>query len=517
MSIPGPGTPIIIDIGSAYVKVGFAGEPSPRFIFPCITGTEKYQSVMADVSTRSIYVGNDAMKMRGVLKVKHPIERATIMSWDDYYEILNYIFYTLLRIENLNAYPVFYVEPSFIPSETKEYIARILFETHRVQSLIMVPSPILSIFSVGLITGLVVESGHGITTIVPIINGQIYYQGVQKLNLAGQDIIQNLRSLLMREGINIQSSAVDEILREIVEKNCYYILNPNTTPIGSEQFHYPMPDGTFVTIPQNILYRAPEVLFQPSLINTNIPSVPQALISSLRAINSGYWADLLSHIVLSGGNLSYPGFEERLRAELETHIPQLGPIPKPREDEKSNLAPFVEELKPLQNQLKSVLSGSKEQDTCSKCGTLVNLSDGKEFCPKCGAPMKIPEISLDLGLGKKMDAPIRRDKCPHCFKEIKDETSLFCPYCGKKIESFDIPEISQDVISKAPAHEFSDFYESSTSSSIVKFFVPDNLLHSTFNGASILGSLPSFLGLFITHAEFQTNPNLLYQDISQIF
>ena len=202
---------------------------------------------------------------------------------------------------------------------------------------------------------------------------------------------------------------------------------------------------------------------------------------------------------------------------MEGLVPQLGPIPKPREDEKSNLAPFVEELKPLQNQLKSVLSGTKEQDTCSKCGTLVNLSDGKEFCPKCGAPMKMPEISLDLGLGKKVEAPIKTDKCPHCHKEIKDDSSLFCPYCGKKIEAFDVPEISEQVISQAPAHEFSDFYESSTSSSIVKFFVPDNLLHSTFSGASILGSLPSFLGLFITHAEFQTNPNLLYQDISQIF
>ena len=273
MAIPGPGTPIIIDLGSAYVKVGFAGETGPRFVFPSITGTEKYQSVMADVSTRSIYVGNDAMKMRGVLKVKHPIERATIMSWEDYYEILNHIFYSLLRIENLSNYPVFYVEPSFIQRETKEYIARVLFETHRVQSLIMVPSPILSIFSVGLTTGLVIESGHGITTITPIINGQIFYQAVQKLNLAGVDVINNLRALLMREGINITSSAVDEILREIVEKNCYFILNPSDPPKMGENYNYPMPDGSYVSIPQQVLYLAPEVVFQPGMMNSNIQTL----------------------------------------------------------------------------------------------------------------------------------------------------------------------------------------------------------------------------------------------------
>ena len=92
MDEPVPGTPIILDIGSAYAKVGFAGDPKPRFVFPVITGTEKYKAVMADVSTRSIYVGYDAMKMRGVLKVKYPIQRGAIMDWNDYYEILNYIF-----------------------------------------------------------------------------------------------------------------------------------------------------------------------------------------------------------------------------------------------------------------------------------------------------------------------------------------------------------------------------------------------------------------------------------------
>ena len=102
MAIPLPGTPIIVDIGSAYTKIGFAGEPSPRYVFPTITGTEKYKAVMVDVSARSIYIGNDVVKMRGVLKIKRPIERGAIMDWNDYYEILNYIFYSLLRVKNLS-------------------------------------------------------------------------------------------------------------------------------------------------------------------------------------------------------------------------------------------------------------------------------------------------------------------------------------------------------------------------------------------------------------------------------
>ncbi|MFX1259725.1 MAG: hypothetical protein ACFFAN_17875, partial [Promethearchaeota archaeon] len=266
MPLPLPGTPIILDIGSAYVKIGFAGEPGPRFIFPCITGTEKYQSVMVDVNKRSVYVGDDAMKMRGVLKVKYPIRRGTIMDWEEYYEILNHIFYTLLRIENLSNYPIIYAEHPFVPSETRQYIARVLFETHRAKSLMMLPSPLLSLFSVGLTTGLVIESGDGVTWVVPIINGQIYLQAVQKLLLSGVDVNHHLRSLLMREGINIESSAAEEILKEIKEKNCYFVLDPTNPPKSTEKYTYPMPDGSVKEIPDHIFYEAPEVMFQPGML-----------------------------------------------------------------------------------------------------------------------------------------------------------------------------------------------------------------------------------------------------------
>ena len=329
MALPLPGTPIILDVGSAYVKLGFAGEPSPRFVFPCIVGTEKYRAVMVDVGgQRNFYVGNDAMKMRGVLKVKYPIQRGAIMDWEAYYEILNYIFYTLLRIENLSNYPIIYAEHPFVPRETKEFIARVLFETHKVNSLIMLQSPFLSLFSVGLTTGLVVESGDGLTWIVPIVNGIIHHQAIQKLNLAGIDVNHNLRTLMMREGINIESSAAEEILKEIKEKNCYFVLDPNNPPRAQGSYSYPMPDGSVKQIPNNVLHEAPEVMFQPGMLGYNIMNIPQAIISCLQMMDKAYWGELLSHIVLSGGNLSYSGFEERLKQELIALLPQLGPIPK---------------------------------------------------------------------------------------------------------------------------------------------------------------------------------------------
>ncbi|MFX1442182.1 MAG: zinc ribbon domain-containing protein [Promethearchaeota archaeon] len=504
-AIPLPGTPIIIDIGSAYIKVGFAGEPSPRFVFPCITGTEKYKSVMVDVGARSVYVGNDAMKMRGVLKVNYPIQRGMIMDWNDYYEILNHIFYTLLRIENLSSYPVIYVEHPFVPRETKEYIARVLFETHRVKSLLMMQSPLLSSFSVGLTTSLVIESGDGISWIVPIINGQIHHQAVQKLNLAGVDVNHNLKSLLMREGINIESSAAEEIIKEIKEKNCYFVLDPTNPPKSIDTFTYPMPDGSVKEIPNHILYEAPEVMFQPSMLGYNIMSIPQSIIYCLQMLSNEYWYDLLNHIVISGGNLSYSGFDERLKQELNALLSQLGAIPKPQK-KKLKKGSESESLKALEGMMKSI-------DTCPQCGALVNLADGKRNCPECGAEMSLPHIPLDLG--KKIEKKRSDTLCPHCLKKIMDETSVFCPYCGRKVKESAITTDMDDIIEKtSTAKEFMDL---DSSSELIEFYIPDNLQFAIFNGASILGSLPSFQNLFITYEEFQVNPDLLYQDISSIF
>ncbi len=508
MAIPLPGTPIIVDIGSAYTKIGFAGEPSPRFVFPTITGTEKYKAVMVDVGARNIYIGSDASKMRGVLKIKHPIERGAITDWNDYYEILNYIFYSLLRIENLSSYPVLYTEPPFVQRETKEYIARVLFETHRVKSLIMIPTPILSLFSVGLTTGIVVESGDGTTWVCPILSGEIVDQSVQKLTLAGTDVNQHLKNLLMREGINIESSAVDEIIKDIKEKNCFFALDPQHPPKVDESYSFTMPDGSNINIPNYIFHEAPEVLFKPNLLGYNILNIPQAVINSIQGIDKYYWSDILSHIMISGGNLSYSGFEERMRLELTQLIPQLGKIPKPK---------IVKTSREERQKMKMKGKSQKKEDTCPHCGTLVDLTDGKEFCPSCNGRIVLPELTIG-GLKTKKNPQLGKGKtiCPNCNKEVEDSDSIFCPYCGKSFPLPEIPEVPSEIVKNTPpAREFSGFYDSSEE--VLRFFVPENLQFAIFNGASILGSLPSFQSLFVTHDEFKRDSSSLYKNISDIF
>jgi actin-related protein len=496
MSTPPQGSPVILDIGSAYVKVGFAGEPDPRYIFPCITGKRKYKSVMVDTGSQmhELYVGDAAMNLRGVLNLNHPIERGVITDWDEYYEILNHAFYNLLRINNTQNHPIIYIESISEQNDIREYIARVLFETHQFHSIFMVPSPILSSFSVGLITALVIESGDGVTWIVPIIKGKIIYQAIQRLDLAGIDINHNLESLLMREGITITSSGSSEILRQIKEEYCHFVLDPDNPSKVGEKVKFPLPDGSIIEISPHILYEAPEVMFDPSMIGSNSPSLPEAIIKCLRSVDKPYWGDLLTHIVLSGGNFLQNGFKERLELELSSSLSEFGPIPK---------AHKIETEKQLKI-LRPVKGAKKVQDTCPKCGAHLDLSDGKTQCPECGASLQTTQIDIKIKDQSSL-------KCPLCNKVIEDKTSLFCPYCGHKLQK----DKSNESTSSAQVQDTLEYIDSS--SKVLHFFIPNNLQAAIFNGASILGSLPSFNQLFITQAEFQENREILSRDISEIF
>jgi RNA polymerase subunit RPABC4/transcription elongation factor Spt4 len=192
--------------------------------------------------------------------------------------------------------------------------------------------------------------------------------------------------------------------------------------------------------------------------------------------------------------------------ELGQLIPKLGKIPKPK---------IVQPSKTKKMELKG--KTRKKKDNCPNCGVLVDLSDGKEFCPSCGGRIVLPELSIGgFPIKKKTEVVDGKTICSKCKKTISDNDSVFCPYCGESFQSTDIPEIPHDIIKQAaPAREFSGFYNSSDE--VTRFFVPYNLQFSIFNGAIILGSLPSFQSLFVTREEFQANSDLLYKDISEIF
>ncbi|KPJ16388.1 Actin-like protein 87C [Papilio machaon] len=292
--------PVVIDNGSGVIKAGFAGDQIPKCRFPNYIGRPKHVRVMAGalegelfVGPRAeehrgllsinigrpkhvrvmagalegeLFVGPRAEEHRGLLSIKYPMEHGIVTDWNDMERVWNYIY-----------------------SRT---------------------------------TGVVLDSGDGVTHAVPIYEGFAMPHSIMRVDVAGRDVTRYLRLLLRKEGVNLRTSAELEIVKAIKERACYLSPNPlKEETLDSERAQYTLPDGTLLEIGQ-ARFRAPEVLFRPDLIGEECEGLHEVLMFSIQKSDMDLRKVLYQNIVLSGGSTLFRGFGDRLLAEIRRLAPK---------------------------------------------------------------------------------------------------------------------------------------------------------------------------------------------------
>jgi len=321
VEIGDPLSPLVFDNGSGVVKAGFAGEAAPRAVFPCITGTPKEKSVMM-AETKNLYVGDLAEKKRGILNLSYPIENGIIQKWDQMEAIWHHTFYNELRVDPEN-HPVMLTEAPHNPKANREKMAELMFETFRVPRIYVNIQAILSLYSTGRTTGLVLDSGDGVTHMVPVYEGFCINAAVDRINLSGRDLTEYMRKLLMGAGYMFSTSAEMEIVKDIKEKITYIAEDykvEETKSAAEIESIYTLPDGHTVKIAHE-RYKCPEALFQPSLLGHSSPGIHQSVFKSIMKCDLDIRTDMYKNIVLSGGSTMFPGIKQRLESELIPLIP----------------------------------------------------------------------------------------------------------------------------------------------------------------------------------------------------
>lgn len=244
-----------------------------------------------------------------VLKSFYPIVDDVIEDWDALEKIINHIFYTNMRVDPLN-HPIILVEPPLSTRMQREKICELLFETFGFPALLLVNAAVADLICNGEMTGLDIRLDTS-AYIIPVLDSMPISHAIKKLPLG--DVTEYLLRLLRAAGHSFTTSAEREIVRDIKEKLCHVVLEPEKETY--EEKTYTLPDGETLILGKE-LFMAPELYFKPELIGSESKPLDVETYDTLMKLDEDIKEPIAGKIILSGSEI-FPGMKDRLKREIE--------------------------------------------------------------------------------------------------------------------------------------------------------------------------------------------------------
>lgn len=150
-------------------------------------------------------------------------------------------------------HPILLTEVPLNPKSNREKMTQIMFETFNSPAFYVAIQAVLSLYTPGCVTGIVLNSGDGVTNAVPIYEGFCVRHAIQRLDIAGRDLTNYLDDLLRQKGYCFSTRVNLEITRDIKERLCYVALDFDaelTLAQNSSSLErtYKLPDGHVIKI-----------------------------------------------------------------------------------------------------------------------------------------------------------------------------------------------------------------------------------------------------------------------------
>lgn len=365
---------LVFDPGHFSLRVGYAGEDSPKSEVPSIVGISedttasseaggvKSESMDVDssnVSKKKFHIDTGALHFaKKGMDVSTYIKDGMIENWEMFEQLLDYSYNKIIKSES-EYHPVLFSEAPWNQKHRREKLTEIMFEKYNVPAFFLVKNAVLSAFANGRSTGLVVDSGATHTSAVPIHDGYVLQQAIVKSPLAGDFMTMQCKQFLEDQGVEIvppyQVAGKEEVregepakwtkkpnlpevtkswhnymVKEVVQDFQSAVLQVSDSPYDEEyvsnipQVSYEFPNGYHNEFGLE-RFKISESLFDPTKIrvpNANtMLSVAHVVTTSVGMCDIDLRPALYGSVVVTGGNTLIQGFTDRLNRDLSIKTP----------------------------------------------------------------------------------------------------------------------------------------------------------------------------------------------------
>jgi len=222
-------------------------------------------------------------------------------------------------------HPILLADSPTLRESDREKMAELMFETFNVPAYFVSSQSVLSLFSTGYTSGVVVDSGHGVAHSCAISEGFTFPHTIFRLDCGGGDLTSNLGDLLTERSLLPDDDELLTTCARIKEKYCYVAKDfalesaairrdTSTAP------RFKLPDGRDVSLETEHI-RCTEALFQPALAGCRGHGLADIVWDTMQVCDDdregGPISTLTQFVFCFGGNSLLPGFDVRLKKEIE--------------------------------------------------------------------------------------------------------------------------------------------------------------------------------------------------------
>jgi len=334
---------VVIDNGTGYTKMGFAGNCEPQYIIPTIIatqegkGTQKAATQKKGVEDLDFYIGDEALAYAKTYDTFYPVRHGQIDNWTHMEYFWEHCIFKYLRCEPEDHFFLL-TEPPLNAPENREYTAEIMFETFNVPGLYIAVQAVLALAASWTsrnvkertLTGTVIDSGDGVTHVIPVAEGYVIGSSIKHIPLAGRDITAFVQQLMRDRSEPIPPAESMEVAKRV--KETYSYVCPD---IVKEYAKYDAEQSKWIRQYEGMnsitkkpytcdvgyeRFLGPEIFFNPEIFSsdflTPLPKVVDDTIQTPIDVRRG----LYKNIVLSGGSTMFKDFGKRLARDIKRSV-----------------------------------------------------------------------------------------------------------------------------------------------------------------------------------------------------